>query len=119
MSGELGAGKTTFVQGLAEGLGITNRIISPTFIIMRTYAIANLSSDQQVTNFYHVDLYRLSSENDIDGIGLPEILQDQHAVTVIEWPERMGSRLPKKRWEIVIENIGEDARQITYSYLSS
>lgn len=117
LSGELGAGKTTFVQGLAEGLGITNRIISPTFIIMRTYAIKNSAS--AITNFYHIDLYRLSNEQEIDGIGLPEILQDKHAITVIEWPERMGSHLPKKRWEIVMQRIGEEKRQITYNYLSS
>ncbi|HSW96689.1 MAG TPA: tRNA (adenosine(37)-N6)-threonylcarbamoyltransferase complex ATPase subunit type 1 TsaE [Candidatus Saccharimonadales bacterium] len=119
LSGELGAGKTTFVQGLAEGLGITNRIISPTFIIMRTYEIHSTSKILDLKTFYHVDLYRTSHENDIDGLGLPEILQDPHVITVIEWPERMGSRLPKKRWDLQIKNIEGDVREITYGYLSS
>src|SRR5664279_2141969 len=66
--GDLGSGKTTFVQGFAKGLGITKKIISPTFIIVRSYEIG-------VRNFYHVDLYRIHNESDIDGLGLLEIIK--------------------------------------------
>lgn len=114
LSGELGAGKTTFVQGFAEGLGITNRIISPTFIIVRSYELHN----HDANIFYHIDLYRTHTEHDMDGLGLSDMLGDSHAITVIEWPERMGSLLPKKRWDIKLETINEDTRKITYDYLS-
>src|SRR3989337_2657138 len=68
LHGDLGSGKTTFVQGFAKGLGIEKNIISPTFIIMRTYNVG-------IKNFYHVDLYRIESEKDVEGLGLPELIQ--------------------------------------------
>jgi tRNA threonylcarbamoyladenosine biosynthesis protein TsaE len=105
--GNLGAGKTTFVQGLAKGLGIKKRIISPTFVIIRTYQI-----NQNAGNFYHVDLYRLQKEQDIKNAGLLEILS-QNAIVAIEWPEKMGSMLPKKCWEIFFDTISEKERKIT------
>jgi tRNA threonylcarbamoyladenosine biosynthesis protein TsaE len=107
--GNLGAGKTTFVQGLASGLGIEKRIISPTFVIMRSYANA----------FYHIDLYRLQGEkHELEAIGLFDIMHNPSAIMAIEWPEKMESFLPEKRWELHFENIGEDKRKITIvSYL--
>lgn len=110
LSGELGAGKTTFVQGFAQGLGITQRIISPTFIIMRTYSISSPKS--RVSNFYHIDLYRTATEKDLEGLGLKDIFADPSAITVIEWPERLGNNFPKKNWDICIENLDENKRKI-------
>lgn len=100
--GNLGAGKTTFVQGFARGLGIKRRIISPTFTVVRSYTI-----------FYHVDLYRLSGEQDIEGTGLLEIFKDKNSIIAIEWPEKLGSLLPKKRSEIWFKDMGEDRREIS------
>ena len=91
--GDLGSGKTTFVQGLAEGLGVKNRIISPTFIIVRAY---NLRQGM----FYHVDLYRVSSEDNIRGLGLEEITNDKLGIVAIEWAEKLESFLPDKRISI-------------------
>ena len=93
--GDLGSGKTTFVQGLAKGLGITSRLLSPTFIIVRRYDIPTTS--QQL---YHMDLYRMMSASDIEGVGFSEILTDPNAIVVIEWPERLGKLLPEKRVDI-------------------
>jgi len=117
LSGELGAGKTTFVQGFAQGLGITQRIISPTFIIMRTYSISNPKS--LISNFYHIDLYRTVSEKDLEGLGLKDIFADPFAITVIEWPERLASNFPKKNWDIHIENLDENKRKIIIENVSS
>lgn len=111
--GNLGAGKTTFVQGLAKGLGITHRIISPTFIILRTYEIPSLSSRAKSRDLYHVDLYRLESEKEIEGLGLVDLLKNSDNIIVIEWPERMGTLLPKNAWKISIETTGENEREIT------
>lgn len=103
--GKLGAGKTTFTQGLAKGLGITQRIISPTFIIVRSYTVPE-------GNFYHVDLYRLESEKDIENVGLIEKMQEKESIVAIEWPEKLGTLLPKKRYEIHVQVKGENEREI-------
>lgn len=107
--GNLGAGKTTFVQGLAKGLGIKKRIISPTFVIVRTYRILNNKSG--IRNLYHIDLYRLENEKELQELGLGEILNDKNAIIAIEWAEKLGSLL-KLQWEIKCEYINENTRQI-------
>lgn len=105
--GDLGAGKTTFVQGLAEGLGITKKIISPTFIIVRTYELAN-------KHFYHMDLYRIETENDVESLGLKEIMQDPNNIVVMEWPEKIENMLPKKRQNIFLKYIDDIKREIIF-----
>lgn len=100
--GQLGSGKTTFVQGIAKGLGIQKRLISPTFIILRTYDI-NPTSGSRIINFYHVDLYRTEGEDDVRGIGLDEILKNKEDIVAIEWAEKLGDLLPKKRIDIYFE----------------
>lgn len=110
--GNLGAGKTTFVQGLARGLGITHRIISPTFIILRTYKVKSENQESKIKNFYHVDLYRLESEKEIEDIGLLDLMRKQENIVVIEWPEKLGQLLPENAWQLHFENKGEDIREI-------
>src|SRR5579872_7190874 len=110
--GDLGAGKTTFVQGLAKGLRITKRLISPTFTIIRRYAIPKRA---KIKTFYHIDLYRTQTEDDLKGLGLQEIMSEKDAVVAIEWPEKLGSLLPKKRWEIQFSDdsrTSEDERNV-------
>lgn len=92
--GNLGAGKTTFVKGLANGLKIEGRIISPTFVIIREHG-----------NFKHVDLYRI---DDIKGVGLEEMIDNPKNITVIEWSERLGKKIPKKRIDIKINPLKEE-----------
>lgn len=105
--GDLGAGKTTFMQGFAKGLGIEKRIISPTFIIVRKYEVQNNKE------LYHVDLYRTQTEDDLKGLGIGEVLENESAIVAIEWPEKLGSFLPEKRWELHFETVGENERSIT------
>ena len=109
--GELGSGKTTFVQGMARGLGIKRRIISPTFIIVRHYRIKNQES--RIMNFYHIDLHRINSEDYLEGLGLREIIEDPQNIVAIEWGEKLGSLLPKKRWDVTFEYLDKDKRKIT------
>ena len=99
--GDLGSGKTTFMQGFAIGLGIKKRVLSPTFIIMRQY-----------DNLYHIDLYRIKDEKDVESLGLQEIWSDPKNVIAIEWPEKIEKILPKKRTNIHFEYLGEDERKI-------
>ena len=105
--GDLGAGKTTFVQGLAKGLGVKGRIISPTFIILRTYPLRQSLSEASPLkdkNFYHVDLYRIESEKEVEEIGLKEILKDRKDIVAIEWAEKIQNILPDERINIFFVN---------------
>lgn len=102
--GDLGSGKTTFVQGLAEELGITRRVLSPTFIIRRSY--------QGKLNLEHFDFYRLSKPEDLAGLDIDEVLGAPKTVTVMEWPERVGLDL-KSATKIRFEYVDEQIRKIT------
>ena len=84
LSGELGSGKTTLVGGIAQGLGITDRILSPTFIIVRQYEC----SGDFPKIFYHMDLYQLDPNGGNTEFGIDEILTDPLALVCIEWIER-------------------------------
>jgi len=97
--GDLGAGKTTLVQGIARGLGIKKRVTSPTFILMRQY-----------DNLYHIDLYRL---DEVKNLGLEELWQDEKNILLIEWAEKIESILPNNRWVIQLKQMGENEREIT------
>lgn len=103
--GNLGSGKTTFIQGLAKGLGIQRRIISPTFIIVRHYKTEKGS-------FYHIDLYRAKSLEDLLSLGINEVLEDKTNIVAVEWAEKMGKLLPKKRLDISFEYVDENKRKI-------
>jgi tRNA threonylcarbamoyladenosine biosynthesis protein TsaE len=103
--GNLGSGKTTFIQGLAEGLGIKRRIISPTFIILRHYKLDRGS-------FYHVDLYRTNSKHDLLGLGMDEIIEDKNNIIAVEWSDKLNDFLPKKRIELHFKYIEENEREI-------
>lgn len=113
LHGDLGSGKTTFMQGLAMGLGIKRRIISPTFIIMRTYDIENTNPESGIRNLYHVDLYRIESERDVEGLGLMELLGEKESIVAIEWPDKVENLLPEDRIDIYFEYVGDDIRSIT------
>jgi tRNA threonylcarbamoyladenosine biosynthesis protein TsaE len=108
LSGELGAGKTQLVKGLARGLGIAARVHSPTFTLVNEYSGGRL-------RLFHLDLYRLETHAQIIAAGLEEYLQPD-GVTVVEWAERMsndGCRMSKWR-RVRFEIVGETERRITY-----
>ena len=106
--GELAAGKTTFAQGLGKFFGL-DRLVSPTFIIMRQYPIKN---HPVIKTFYHLDLYRLNSVEDIKAFAVEEIWSDPENLLVIEWPEKFRDFLPKNRYDIYFKANGENERQI-------
>jgi tRNA threonylcarbamoyladenosine biosynthesis protein TsaE len=109
--GDLGSGKTTFMQGLAKGLGITKNIISPTFIIMRTYEIG-IKDKERIKNLYHLDLYRIENEEQAVDLGLKELMGDVENIVAIEWPDKIENLLPEKRITIHFEYLEDDKRQI-------
>ncbi len=100
LTGDLGAGKTTFVKGVAEGLGFKNpdEVKSPTFTLMHVY--------QARVPVYHFDLYRLEKISELEAIGFEEFVNDPAAVTCIEWAEKAGSLLPSHAIPIRLEITG-------------
>ncbi len=109
--GGLGAGKTTFIQGLAKGLGINSKIVSPTFILMRKYRM-----DESVDkSFYHLDLYRLEGDvkKEVENLGLFDIWKDTNNIIAIEWAEKIEDIVPAGAKWIKMENISESERNIT------
>ena len=107
LSGDLGSGKTTFAQGFARGLGITTRLLSPTFIIVRRYEIP-----QTALWFYHLDLYRVEHEKELETLGIREILQNPSAIVAIEWAEKLGSLMPEHRIDIEFSILSSGDYQI-------
>lgn len=93
--GDLGAGKTTFVQGFLKELGVRRRIISPTFLIIRPYKLQAISYKLA----FHIDCYRLNNARELLSLGFMEILKNPQHVVLIEWPEIMKKYLPRStRW---------------------
>lgn len=136
--GELGAGKTTFTRYFVEALGFDVRVQSPTFVIVRRYIkgqdsvklydrrLANGEDakrgaqsvhPQEIKKVYHVDLYRLTSKNEVDDIGLKEMFVEDGAITIIEWPEIYESELPqdtiKIKFEYLFESENSEERKVS------
>lgn len=91
LKGELGSGKTTFVQGLAKAYGITQTITSPTFIILQIYPVIDHPTIKQLC---HIDAYRLQNESDARSAGITDYLGQPDTLCVIEWPENLHRLLP-------------------------
>ena len=119
LEGDLGAGKTTFTQGLAAALGVPGRVTSPTFCIVqehrrqsnnRTIEKSKNSPDLLV----HMDLYRLHNEDDVIAIGWEDYLAEG-AILVVEWPERAGALIPAEAKHVVFTHLdGEESRRIAF-----
>ena len=104
LTGDLGAGKTQLVKGIARGLGIASRIQSPTFTLIHEYRDGRLP-------LYHIDLYRLDTPQQVFAAGLEEYFRQSDGVTIVEWAERY----PLKEYRRArIETSGESQRRITY-----
>jgi len=103
LHGDLGSGKTCFVQGLAEALGVKEIVNSPTFAIINEY--------QGRIRLYHIDLYRISSAAEAEALGLEDILEGD-GITAIEWPEIFSPLLPKNAIHIYFEFVNADRRRI-------
>lgn len=107
LTGELGAGKTIFVQGFARGLEIKEKIISPTFVLIRQHKIPLTEK-----TLYHIDLYRLDETSDFKGLGLEELLLNPNNIVLIEWAEKVKKLLPKNTVWISIKEVKENQRVI-------
>lgn len=109
LQGDLGAGKTTFVQGFLRSLGVQEKVKSPTFLLMKQYDAAD-------RHIFHLDCYRLASSQDLQPLEIGVVFQNPHNIVLIEWPERINDMLPKEHTSIHIDHISETERKITISH---
>ncbi len=107
LEGDLGSGKTTFVQGLAKGLGIKDKITSPTFVIIKKYSF-----------LYHIDCYRIK-DKDLLELDFNEIIKTPGNLIIIEWAERVKKILPKDTLWMKFEYLDKNKRRIIYENPSS
>ena len=110
LAGEIGAGKTTFVQGLARPLRTGDQIQSPTFSIVAEHA--GSAPDGEPLRLYHIDLYRLDGDGDLDSVGLDDYLADEQGIVVIEWPEGGRDWLPEEHLLIDLETVADTKRRL-------
>lgn len=131
LEGELGAGKTIFVKGIAKALKIEARIKSPTFTLIKSYKLLRCRQakrSRQATHLakatagrashkllYHLDCYRLRDHTDLEPLGIKEILNDPANIVLIEWADRVKKILPKNHIKIHIDHIDEHTRKINVS----
>ncbi len=109
LEGDLGGGKTTFVQGLARGLGVAGPVLSPTFVLLKRYPIRS----RYYNNFYHFDCYRLEKvpPKRIKCLGWFEVFKRPRSIMALEWGDRLGQRQPKGV-RIVFSHQDENSRRI-------
>ena len=107
MYGDLGAGKTAFVRGLARGLGYSGRVSSPTFTIVNEY--------EGTIPVFHFDMYRLKSSDELFEIGWEDYL-DRNGVCAVEWSENAEDAFPRDVIKVEIKKLGENDREIAFSF---
>ncbi|MBV6402070.1 MAG: tRNA threonylcarbamoyladenosine biosynthesis protein TsaE [Anaerolineales bacterium] len=107
LQGELGAGKTTFVQGIAQGWGSLDSVSSPTFILVNMYRRADGGQ------LFHMDAYRLDSTGEAEELDLDSMLAE--GALIVEWPERMQSLIPDERLWVEFVQSGEEEREMKFN----
>jgi len=110
LKGNLGSGKTTFSQGILEELCAEKPYTSPTFLIMKAYQL----NKKKIKNVYHIDTYRVGSEDILD-LGWEEITENKENVIIVEWPERIKEIILEGFMDIKFEWINKDKRRIIFS----
>lgn len=114
MEGELGSGKTHFIKGIGEGLGLNN-IKSPTFVLVKKFMIVSSIPDnlkKEKKFFFHIDCYRIYDSDEAREISLDKVIQSPRAIVAIEWAERIRDIIPRPHWQIKFEHAGKNHRNI-------
>lgn len=109
LHGDLGSGKTSFVQGIAKAFGVEGNVISPTFVLQKRYS---LKDHFHFKNMIHIDAYRLEKADEILPLGWNDITSDKKNIIFIEWPEKIGEHMPKSHKKIMFEFIDPENRKL-------
>lgn len=108
LKGDLGSGKTTFIQGLAQGLKIKENILSPTFVIQKDFLLAL----KNYRSLYHIDAYRLKNPEELLELGFKDLIKNPENLVVIEWVDKIKKILPRNIFKIKFTNLGKNKRKI-------
>ena len=111
LRGALGAGKTTFMQGVLAACGAEKPYVSPTFVLMKEYDLA-LPTATGIKRIYHADAYRIDTPLDFEKIGFSEWLSDREGVVLLEWPEKVEGLLPERGVVITLRSVSDEEREI-------
>jgi len=113
LHGDLGSGKTTFLQFFARSLGVKEKVLSPSFLIMKTF---KLPKKVRCFKFLvHIDTYRIKKAKELLDLGLKNILNDKETIVAVEWPEKVSKYLPLNTRHIYFETISDKERKIRIS----
>jgi len=110
LEGDLGGGKTTFLQGFAKGLGIQEKILSPTFVLMKRFKMKSF----RFKCFYHIDCYRIEKPKEILKLGFKKIISNPENIVAVEWADRIRKIMPKNSLEINFKFVSKNTRKITF-----
>lgn len=116
LKGDLGGGKTTFIQGLAKGFSISEKILSPTFVILKRFKIKDLRlKSSSFKNFYHIDCYRVGSDKELFDIGMKDLLLNKENIVAIEWPNIIKSKI---HYDVLadFEFVDAKTRKISFTF---
>ncbi len=108
--GNLGTGKTTFIQAFAKALEVKENVLSPTFVIEKIY---RLKDQGNFSHLIHIDAYRLSDPKELESLGWDEIIENPKNIILVEWALNIEKILPKDSIKIKIEHLGNDKRKIS------
>lgn len=114
LSGDLGAGKTTFSKAVAKELGIQEVVTSPTFGIQKQYKVLNPKYSDIFSEFVHIDAYRIEDIKETEPLRFAELFQKPNLLIFIEWPEKIAEILPKDTIVLSFDSIDENTRKISY-----
>ncbi len=123
--GDLGAGKTSFTQGVAAALGVSDNVVSPTFVIMKVYELSE-SESHLTSNLYsltssfshliHIDAYRLEKSEEMLHLGWSEIISNKENLVLVEWPERIIDIMPP-HIKIELKHVSDNEREVAITYI--
>ena len=109
LSGNLGAGKTTFVQQVAQEFGVEDQVNSPTFVIEKVYAC----TEGPFVRLAHIDAYRLNGAHELEVLGWKELTAEEGNLIIIEWPENVAEAIPRNAMRVALVYLDENTREVT------
>ncbi len=112
LHGDLGAGKTTFVQTVAKALGVIDTVTSPTFVVMKSYE----TTDSIFSTLVHIDAYRIEDSDEMRPLYFDQIVLTPNTLVCVEWAEKIAAKLPEQAYHITFIHQHEDERTLTYGF---
>ena len=116
LKGDLGAGKTTFTQQVANIFGVVDYVTSPTFILQKKYEVVSnpFTNLSKISQIIHMDMYRIEDESELKNLGFDELVKDPKNLLIIEWPEKVKNSIPPNSASVSFEFVDETTRRVQW-----